>query len=147
MHSEKTMMTPIWKHLKRSQLLAAFFSTNHVFVLIKWRQEEINCQMIKLRYNILKPLPNDGKTAISSSSSFGSTKGASKGIFQSISFPLSNQVQSVQTEGPIYLHSKAELWRCFFSTVDKRANIMTVARLKRKSLRRCTQFEGNDTDT
>jgi len=81
---------------------------------------------------VSKPLHNHGKTATGSSSSFGSTKGASKGVFQSISFPLSDEIQSVQTEGPICLYSKAELYGFFI--VDKKANIMTVARLKRKFL-------------
>lgn len=105
---------------------------------------ESHCQGIKSQHNTLKHFCNDKKIAISSSSSFCRTKIMSKRIFQSISFSLSNQVQSVQTERLIYLCSKDEgVFFCLFFvfTIDKRANIMNVSRFERKSLWRCTQFE------
>lgn len=96
---------------KDKQGVSSLFSTRHAFMLINWLQEknpisrESHCQTIKSQHTILKLIENDGKTSISSSTNFGSIKAASKGASQSVSFPVSNQVQSVQTEGWIYLCS------------------------------------------
>lgn len=124
---------------KDKQGVSSLLSTRHAFMLINLLQEknpisrESHCQTIKSQHTILKLIENDGKTSISSSTNFGSIKAASKGASQSVSFPVSNQVQSVQTEDWIYLCSiKGEWWEVFFFCCWQKRKYCDCYKIKEK---------------
>lgn len=104
-------------------------------MLINWLQEknpisrESHCQTIKSQHKILKLIYNDGKTSITSSSNFDSVKAASKEHLS-----LSNFLYAIKSR---VFKQKARynfaVVKLVFFTVDKRANIVTVSRLKKKS--------------
>lgn len=107
---------------------------------------ESHCQTIKSQHNTLKHFYNDRKIAISSSSSFCSKKIWVKEYFNQSHFPLVIKSRVFKQKDWYTCAVKMSYFNFFF-TLDKRANIMTVSRLERKSLWRCTKFEWNVTDS
>lgn len=123
---------------KTNQAVSSLFSTKHVFTLINWLQEEIPFQVShtvkKLNHSIadLNLFTMMGKPVSVHLAALVVQKEQVKEYFNPSHFPL--VIKSRAFKQKVRYTFTVKLNGGFFFTVDRRANMMTVSRLKRNSL-------------